>query len=615
MAEKDDWLDDFDSPDDKASDSDQSDLDTLLSGTSASPPVPGGEEEAELDQSAIDALMSGAGEGTPPASMDETSGLDQSDIDSLLASPKNPAKDQAGIDPDQDEIDRLFSDVDSGGTAEESSFPAEEIDFKDVFDSTDSAPQNANLGFDAEEFKLDVDIPDIPDAKPAPDLGAPKIQTDSAAIAFAADQTTKFAPEPTSFAASDEQDIATKGAVFLHNRKLLIGLGAGLAVLLSIAGFLFMKDRSHTPTQTPAEVAAPPAPTVKPPEPAPLPPQEPKEPQNGAPTLADLDLTMPPESRQLEIVLCGIDPENDPLQYVMSLPEHGQLSGQPPNLVYTPNPELNGQDGFIVRVSDGKNISTPAKITITRKLPETAKETAAPVGAAPKPEAPAEVAKNGACPPTKEGQIEPKPESIQAKDKSFFLSGSKGLVIDWEKIWCDANSAPYKPDVQIDILAAPRHGSLDKINNSKSHYLPSHGFRGTDTIKYRFKQGELTSEGKTVVVSVARKDRAPVIHLQPIAPIYMTGDTVVLNASQTSDDQRKALTFCWTQLAGAPIVIKPLNSNGSQIAFVVPSSFSTVTNPTLLINVTATNQQGEHDSKDIKITTKSRRQSAIWDGF
>ncbi len=569
--EKDDWLDDFDSPGDKAAGSVESDFETLLSDAGdqknvASTPAASDKDELELDQSAIDALMSGSDEGQaasePSASAGATSELDQSDIDSLLASPKNPVPDKAAVDPDQDEIDKLFSEVDSGGSAEEPSFPAEEIDFKDVFDSPDSTPQkNLNLDFDAEEFKLDVDIPDIPDTHGVHEPEAPP----PPAAAVAAEPTAKNIPEPAPAEAKESatgQQLSAKGPGLLHNRKLLAGLGATLVLLCAASGIYFVKGRVKTApkqeTTTAVTVPQPPvaqphtpAVTHTPPPPAPEPQKtepEPTKPQNATPTVADLELTMPPESSQLTIPVKGSDPENDPLHYVMSLPEHGQLSGQPPNLIYIPKPDLDGRDCFIIRASDGKNISPPATVTISRKLPEGAKEAVAAVSATtPKPEAappePGKAEKPVLCPPPKEDQSQPKPELVPAKKRSSPLSGSK--------------------------------------------------------------------QSKT---AGARKNRAPVIQLQPVASIYLIGDTVVLSAMKTSDERRAALTFHWTQLSGAPILIKPLNREGSQISFVVPSAFSQISTPTVLINVTATDEEGVQDSKDVTITAKSRRESALWRG-
>ncbi len=65
------------------------------------------------------------------------------------------------------------------------------------------------------------------------------------------------------------------------------------------------------------------------------------------------------------IVLAGSDPEHAPLTFnVVANPTNGSLSGTPPNLTYTPNPEFNGTDRLQFTVRDAKYESDPAEVTI-----------------------------------------------------------------------------------------------------------------------------------------------------------------------------------------------------------------------------------------------------------
>lgn len=65
------------------------------------------------------------------------------------------------------------------------------------------------------------------------------------------------------------------------------------------------------------------------------------------------------------ITLTGSDPNGNALTYaVVTLPTHGGLSGQPPNLVYTPAPDYFGNDFFTFKVNDGTNDSPVATVTI-----------------------------------------------------------------------------------------------------------------------------------------------------------------------------------------------------------------------------------------------------------
>ncbi len=65
------------------------------------------------------------------------------------------------------------------------------------------------------------------------------------------------------------------------------------------------------------------------------------------------------------ITLSGSDGEDDPLTFaVLAGPEHGQLSGEAPNLTYTPDAGYFGPDAFTFQVNDGMDDSEPALVTI-----------------------------------------------------------------------------------------------------------------------------------------------------------------------------------------------------------------------------------------------------------
>jgi len=293
----------------------------------------------------------------------------------------------------------------------------------------------------------------------------------------------------------------------------------------------------HTPAKEPQEPATGEQAEQKTNESSPHQPAA-HEVANGVPSLANLDLTMPPESNQLVIALAGKDPDNDPLEYeFVSMPEHGQLAGHAPNLVYIPKADYSGSDSFSIRVTDGKNASAPALVKIMRQPPVPQ--------ATPPPLAPVEAAK------------------------------------------AEVSSAPV-------LVEKEKAQAQEKCPEGEGR--------------------KVTKKRASVVKKVKNKNRAPVVSIQPTSQVYATGESVILNASQTKDDTRNALTFMWEQLAGVPVRLKPMNSEGSQVSFVAPSTFNTVTNPVLIFKITATDPEGAEDSKEITIATKSRRHSAIWMG-
>ncbi|SDU75653.1 choice-of-anchor L domain-containing protein [Jiangella alkaliphila] len=68
----------------------------------------------------------------------------------------------------------------------------------------------------------------------------------------------------------------------------------------------------------------------------------------------------------VDITLTGTDEDGDELTYELaSEPENGTLSGEAPDLTYTPAEGYTGDDAFTFTVSDGTATSEPATVTIT----------------------------------------------------------------------------------------------------------------------------------------------------------------------------------------------------------------------------------------------------------
>ena len=86
----------------------------------------------------------------------------------------------------------------------------------------------------------------------------------------------------------------------------------------------------------------------------------------NTPPVAQSQRVSTPEDTALPIVLTATDPQpEDTLTYtVLTQPAHGTLSGDAPNLVYTPEPNYNGPDEFTFRANDGIFDSAPATVDI-----------------------------------------------------------------------------------------------------------------------------------------------------------------------------------------------------------------------------------------------------------
>ena len=591
--EKDDWLDDLDDDDDdNAGEVDQSDIDSLLSSGDDS----GGGEDAELDQSDIDSLLSSGD--------DDDAELDQSDIDSLLSDTEEPETEAYELEPDQGEIDELFSEVESGELAGEDPFQAEEIDFKDAIDD-DSGDDAAfdESAFDADEFGLDDDIPDIP--------------LDDSDDTTIFDTDDELPEEPTQLvdpmpadqpqaAGSKLPQIAIPAILF--NRKVQGGIGAILILLIVVGVYLFKGEEevAHQPVQQ--DIVQPAAPP-KAPEAAPQTTQVAKQAPNTAPMVNDTIVKIKQGANELAISLWARDSENDRLDYeILSLPEHGRLSGKAPDLIYLPNKNFPGEDTFVFRVNDGQDFSDPGTVRIMAPEPVFATKMA--------PQMPVQVKQPVVTAvPAKPKTIRSKQLIIAAPNKSFSLSSTENVLIDWEELWVASNYLPYTSDVKVEILAKNLHGKLKKVNNSLFDYYPDKYYGGQEYITYRFKLAKLKSKVKKLKFNIKMGNPAPEIKLEKLATNYDPGETVMIDASGSRDEHRENLKFSWEQISGVPVQLEFLNEEESQVAFVVPSTFNTVADPGPILRLTAVDKTGKKDVQQIKVATRSRRQNAVWRGL
>jgi hypothetical protein len=72
------------------------------------------------------------------------------------------------------------------------------------------------------------------------------------------------------------------------------------------------------------------------------------------------------EDSSVAITLSGSDAETTQLTFtVLSGPQHGTISGTPPNLVYAPAANYSGSDAFTYVANDGQAHSAPASVSIT----------------------------------------------------------------------------------------------------------------------------------------------------------------------------------------------------------------------------------------------------------
>jgi trimeric autotransporter adhesin len=97
-------------------------------------------------------------------------------------------------------------------------------------------------------------------------------------------------------------------------------------------------------------------------------PFEPEFPGGGnshSPPKANPQTVTAKQNSQKSITLTGSDDDGDLLTFFITKPPtKGTLSGQPPDVTYTPNPGYLGKDDFTFRTEDGDYVSNSAKVTI-----------------------------------------------------------------------------------------------------------------------------------------------------------------------------------------------------------------------------------------------------------
>lgn len=87
--------------------------------------------------------------------------------------------------------------------------------------------------------------------------------------------------------------------------------------------------------------------------------------RNAAPKVKDLAFSTN-EDEPIDITLEGSDPDGDPMSWVLTaLPANGTLSGNAPQLTYTPDPDFNGADAIGFRAEDGTAQSEEGVVDIT----------------------------------------------------------------------------------------------------------------------------------------------------------------------------------------------------------------------------------------------------------
>ncbi|MFN3408277.1 MAG: Ig-like domain-containing protein [Limisphaerales bacterium] len=200
------------------------------------------------------------------------------------------------------------------------------------------------------------------------------------------------------------------------------------------------------------------------------------------------------EDTPVAVTLAGFDVDGDPLTFlIVAQPTKGTLSGTPPNLLYTPNPNANGADSFTFRVNDGLTNSATATVSIS---------------ITPVNDAPVAIAQSV----TTDRNVA----------RAITLTGS------------DVDGDP----LTYTLLTQPTLGTLSGTPPNLT-YTPNNNVTGNDSFTFRVNDGTVNSAAATVSITILPGANQP-----PVA----------LSQSVTNaEDTALPITLAGTDPEGAPL--------------------------------------------------------------
>lgn len=157
----------------------------------------------------------------------------------------------------------------------------------------------------------------------------------------------------------------------------------------------------------------------------------PPVPPNVPPVADDQDVEVQKNTSE-SITVTAIDSDNgpDPLTWeIVSDPLHGDLSGDLPNVTYTPNLNFTGEDSFLFKVFDGEDYSNNGRVDIE---------------VVPDPHCPNGNIVGDQCIPDNPNPIPPPQCVIVSDTNDFYVEGAANAVLTSfvHPAWADALTPP-----------------------------------------------------------------------------------------------------------------------------------------------------------------------------
>ena len=201
------------------------------------------------------------------------------------------------------------------------------------------------------------------------------------------------------------------------------------------------------------------------------------------------------EDTFVNITLTASDPDGDHLTFEMvDQPSHGTLSGTIPNLVYTPDPDYFGSDGFSFHVHDDTGYSNTANVTIS---------------------------------------IEAVNDLPVADDQAVTTGNDAFIDITLSATDADGD------DLTFTVVVQPMYGTLSGTEPYLT-YTPNPGYAGSDEFSFNVYDGSNNSNTATIAITINAINDQPVADDQLVTTDEDSSVAIILKASDSNED---SLTF------------------------------------------------------------------------
>ena len=256
------------------------------------------------------------------------------------------------------------------------------------------------------------------------------------------------------------------------------------------------------------------------------------------------------------IVLRATDPDGDPLAYtVLTSPQHGTLTGTPPNVTYTPAAGYSGTDSFTFSANDGVLNSNIAVVSINVTVNQ------API----------------------------------AYSQTVTSNNGAPVLIILTATDPDGDSLAYT------VLTSPQHGTLTGTPPNVT-YTPAAGYSGTDSFTFSANDGITNSNIATIAITVTLSSGLQ----EPVEPVNIIMDSDMAHSPDDVGDH----AMLWALAARGEVnvlalILSSTNDYSASCAHAIASYYG---HPNVLIGANKGSIPGTYAAGDSAYTQQVTNQ-------